>query len=241
MNPARAEYILNRERRPRDCPRRQWSPSWTSIMATGSVRGKCSARQLTHWRTSPPRPHLRPLAADRTVAVTVVPVELRAGLGDDSRLASADHGRRRAGVDEPDGRVVPEPRRTAPLVAGTCSAKWAAPSRSPRSTGSPSIPNHRTSSASSQLREAPSSSDRGTSSSGITKNLLLGSLARSASQPPSRRCWSPRSRGLSANTWGMYDMGALERGRLEPSAIEFPPLRRLRQAVGSLIQKIGTT
>ena len=51
MNPASAEYIRIRDSRPRDWPSRHRSPSWTSMIATGSVRGKCSAPQSVHLRT----------------------------------------------------------------------------------------------------------------------------------------------------------------------------------------------
>ena len=45
------EYMPVRDSRPRLCPSRQRSPSVTSMMATGSVRGKCSALQAGHLRT----------------------------------------------------------------------------------------------------------------------------------------------------------------------------------------------
>ena len=86
----------------------------------------------------------------------------------------------------------------ASLLRVMSTVKWAAPSRIPRKMPSTSMPSRCTSSSPIQPRSWPGSLLMSTVFSHSGRNLLVGSPARSRSQPSSRRSWSPRSRGFPA-------------------------------------------
>ena len=142
MNPARAEYIFEAASRPHDCPSRQRSPSETTTMMTGSVRGKCSAPQAPHFRTWPPRP----------MAVGCPQTEQKP-----CRLCQPTCARACAMTPASSRETTPAAARassnrnalyapSSPPSVETSAAKWATPSRRPSSTTS-GLPPRRSSSA----------------------------------------------------------------------------------------------
>ena len=73
--------MLLPEGRRRDWPSRQWSLWDTRAMTTGSVRGKCSVRQLGALARLPAALDVGLAAANRTEQVAVMPVDLAAWRG----------------------------------------------------------------------------------------------------------------------------------------------------------------
>ena len=169
------------------------------MMATGSVRGKCSVLQAVHFRTWPPRPcsvgpphrpQNRCRRCQSTWALLWARMPTSWGV---SCPAAARASTKLQGSSRFSSRSGSE-------SAETSTAKWAAPSMRPRKTGGPSRPSLSMSAGSTHPSSAlePFRNRRSSCHSGRKRER--GSRAACLSQSSSRRCTSPRSRGLPEKT-----------------------------------------
>ena len=192
MKPAKAEYMPVRTSGPCGCPNKQRSPARMSMMTTGSVRGKCSAPQAEQRRTWPP--FSGAVAAPHWAQNRCRPCQPSCALAWATTPASSG-GKRMAAMRQSSKRQ-PPPKPSCSMGSSwpeTSTAKWATSSARPSSTGGAPLPAASASATETQPRPLPLSSTR--RSENGRKRLAKSACAR-ASQAPSRRCASARSKGL---------------------------------------------